>query len=348
MNFEEIVAKEIAARTEFPVEDPVEPTPDPVAEPVADPAEPVADPVAEPVATPDSSLNTDPINVEELRAQLREELAKEFESKKPTYANETVARLNELAASGIDIDSPEFWKWQYTDLEKYDTSNVSQALELRKLELEIENPTLNEKQISRLLKKSYPALFDETMTAEDTEYQEAMEDLSIDAIRSVTKLKKHKESVQLPKVDLQKKEQNEAAAKAAHEAFLKDVRTNVQSYAEEPIKLDKDLEIKYIPSDDVKKFIESSIVNNQTFFVDNYVKDNKVDYSRLRRDMARLFDFDNIIKTVYEQGISVGKEQVVDSLENSSTGITADKQQRARSLQDQVLEQFAIQNSRKR
>ena len=48
MNFEEIVAKEIAARTEFPVEDPVEPTPDPVVEPVADPAEPVADPVAEP------------------------------------------------------------------------------------------------------------------------------------------------------------------------------------------------------------------------------------------------------------------------------------------------------------
>jgi hypothetical protein len=352
MNLEELVAKDLAARSGFAVKEDA-PEGETVEQPVEEEVKQESSLIEETTDTPpqEEKVETPEViesNLDDVRAQLREELAKEYEGKKPSFANETIARLNELATSGIDIDSPDFWKWQYTDVDKYDISNTQQALELRRLELELENPNLNEKQIARLLKRSYSALFDESYDAQDTEYQEAMEDLSIDATRSVTKLKKHKESVQLPKVDLQQKEQNESAAKAAQEAFLKDVRQNVQSYTEEPIKLDKNLEIKYIPSDDTKKFVESSIVNNQTWFVDNYVKENKIDYPRLQRDMARIHDFDKIVKTVYEQGISVGKEQVVDNLENASENVSSQKQQKASNFKDQILEQFAIQNSRKR
>jgi len=352
MNLEELVAKDLAARSGFAVKEDT-PEGETVEQPVEEEVKQESSLIEETTDTPpqEEKVETPEViesNLDDVRAQLREELAKEYEGQKPSFANETIARLNELATSGIDIDSPDFWKWQYTDVDKYDISNTQQALELRRLELELENPNLNEKQIARLLKRSYSALFDESFDAQDTEYQEAMEDLSIDATRSVTKLKKHKESVQLPKVDLQQKEQNESDAKAAQEAFLKDVRQNVQSYTEEPIKLDKNLEIKYIPSDDTKKFVESSIVNNQTWFVDNYVKENKIDYPRLQRDMARIHDFDKIVKTVYEQGISVGKEQVVDNLENASENVSSQKQQKASNFKDQILEQFAIQNSRKR
>ena len=352
MNLEELVAKDLAARSGFAVKEDT-PEGETVEQPVEEEVKQESSLIEETTDTPpqEEKVETPEViesNLDDVRAQLREELAKEYEGQKPSFANETIARLNELATSGIDIDSPDFWKWQYTDVDKYDISNTQQALELRRLELELENPNLNEKQIARLLKRSYSALFDESFDTQDTEYQEAMEDLSIDATRSVTKLKKHKESVQLPKVDLQQKEQNESAAKAAQEAFLKDVRQNVQSYTEEPIKLDKNLEIKYIPSDDTKKFVESSIVNNQTWFVDNYVKENKIDYPRLQRDMARIHDFDKIVKTVYEQGISVGKEQVVDNLENASENVSSQKQQKASNFKDQILEQFAIQNSRKR
>jgi hypothetical protein len=352
MNLEELVAKDLAARSGFAVKEDA-PEGETVEQPVEEEVKQESSLIEETTDTPpqEEKVETPEViepNLDDVRAQLREELAKEYEGQKPSFANETIARLNELATSGIDIDSPDFWKWQYTDVDKYDISNTQQALELRRLELELENPNLNEKQIARLLKRSYSALFDESFDAQDTEYQEAMEDLSIDATRSVTKLKKHKESVQLPKVDLQQKEQNESDAKAAQEAFLKDVRQNVQSYTEEPIKLDKNLEIKYIPSDDTKKFVESSIVNNQTWFVDNYVKENKIDYPRLQRDMARIHDFDKIVKTVYEQGISVGKEQVVDNLENASENVSSQKQQKASNFKDQILEQFAIQNSRKR
>ena len=352
MNLEELVAKDLAARSGFAVKEDT-PEGETAEQPVEEKVKQESSLIEETTDTPpqEEKVETPEViesNLDDVRAQLREELAKEYQGQKPSFANETIARLNELATSGIDIDSPDFWKWQYTDVDKYDISNTQQALELRRLELELENPNLNEKQIARLLKRSYSALFDESFDAQDTEYQEAMEDLSIDATRSVTKLKKHKESVQLPKVDLQQKEQNESDAKAAQEAFLKDVRQNVQSYTEEPIKLDKNLEIKYIPSDDTKKFVESSIVNNQTWFVDNYVKENKIDYPRLQRDMARIHDFDKIVKTVYEQGISVGKEQVVDNLENASENVSSQKQQKASNFKDQILEQFAIQNSRKR
>ena len=68
----------------------------------------------------------------------------------------------------------------------------------------------------------------------------------------------------------------------------------------------------------------------------------------MRRDLARMFDFDNIVKAVYEQGVSVGKEQVVDNLENSSNSVTAQKQQVTKDIKTQILEQFARQNSRKR
>lgn len=283
---------------------------------------------------------------EELNAKFEERL-KEVTSKDP-FANEQIKKLNELAAAGIDTNSPDFWKWQYEDLDKYDTSTKEGGLSLRRLELEIENPQLKPNQIERLLKRAYPALFDENIDAEDTEYQEAIEDLSIDATRSVTKLKKHQESVTLPKVDLKKKEEEEKAAKAAREHFIKDVRTNVQNYKEDPIRLSDELEIKYSPSEDAVKFVESSIINNQTFFIDNYTTEEGIDYNRLNRDLGRIHDFDNIVKTVYEQGISIGREEVADTLENSSTNIQEQKKDTAKSIKEQIGEQLRNQFSRKR
>ena len=288
----------------------------------------VKEPVKEEASQAPAETKTD---TEALRKQIEQELKEQYEAKlteatsKDPFANERVKKLNELAAAGIDIDSPDFWKWQYTDLNEFDPSTKEGGLTLKKLELEIERPNLNEKQVQRLLKRNYPALFDELLDTTDSEYQEALEDLSIDASASVTKLKKHKESVQLPKIDLKSKEQEEAASKAARESFVKDVRQSVQTYKEDPIKLADDLEIKYQPSEDAVKFAEASIINNQTWFIDNYTTDKGVDLPRLQRDMGRLKDFDNIVKTVYEQGISIGREEVADTLENSSTAIQEQK-----------------------
>lgn len=330
--------------------------------------QPITETVQEVVAEPVASVN--PANVveqapqateaqpqidEQLRVQIEQELRtkleEEFNSKprqELKFANESIKKLNELAEAGIDVNSENFWKWQVTDIEKFDTNRVDDALELKRLELEIEKPELNPQQIQRLLKRSYPVLFDSSYTAEDKEYQEALEDLSIDAIGSVTKLKQHKEKVTLPKVSLQEKEQMEAQSRAAREAFILDVRKNVQSYTEEPIKLKEDLEIKYAPSVETKKFVESSIVNNETFFTDNYVKDGSVDFSRLRRDMTRIHDFDNIIKTVFEQGVSSGRSEVADVIENASEDVRSQKQQVAKSYEDQIREQYLLQNSRKK
>lgn len=300
------------------------------------------EPVAESTETPESNQPNLDEQRAELEQQIRESLTQEYEEKirqlesQNPFANEAIKKLNELAQAGVDVNSSEFWKWQAIELDKFDTSQRGDALELRRLELEVDNPTLNAKQIDRLLKRSYPALFSDEYTAEDTEYQEALEDLSIDATRSVTKLVKHKESVQLPKVDLQQKEVDTQAQQKAREEFLRDVKTNVSNYKGFPIKLTDDLEINYQVSSDAKKYVESSIVNNQSWFIDNYVKDGKVDYPRLSRDLTRIADFDNIAKTILEQGISIGKEQVADVLENADESIQQQKAERAMSIEDQL------------
>jgi hypothetical protein len=313
-------------------------------------ATPAETKVEEPTDTPESKQEVD---VETLREELRQELAKEYEAKAPKFANETIQKLNELALAGVDVDSDDFWAWQSRDLDKYEVSNKEQALELMRLELQTENSDLPPAKINRLLKRKYPALFDDSIEPEDEEYKEALEDLEIDAIRSKRKLKEHKQSITLPKVDLEQQEQQKAQAEEAQKRFVMEAKKVVNNYKEEPYQLDENLEIKFQIKDEARKFAESAIVNNDTFFLDNYTTRDKngqvteIKFDRITRDMTRLAQFDDFIKAAYEQGVSVGKEQVVDSLENADESISDKKQEVQKSLEDQIAEQLRQQHRRR-
>lgn len=277
----------------------------------------------------------------ELEAEIRSSVQREFESKAPKFANETISKLNELALSGIDVDSEDFWKWQSRDLNKYDTSNKEQALELVRLELETENPDLPPTKIHRLLKRKYPALFDENLEPEDDDVKEALEDLEIDAIRTKKKLIEYKDKVTLPKVDLKEKEIAAEQANAAREMLIKDTRKYVNNYKEQPYKLTDDLEIKFQISDEARKFAESSIINNESFFSSNYLEKDKngnatVNFDRLVRDMTRLAQFDEFVKAAYEQGVSVGKNQTFDELENADESISDKKMEIWKTYEQQL------------
>lgn len=303
--------------------------------------------------TPAPTVNEDELR-SKLEKELREQITSEYEAKAPKFANESIAKLNELAEAGVDINSGDFWAWQSRDLDKYDTANKAQALEVARLELEIDNPDIPTTKIDRLLKRKYPALFDESLDSDDKEYQEAVEDLEIDAIRGLRKLKEHKGKITLPTVDLKSQEQAKEAARKAQETFVMDTKKTVNNYKEEPYKLSDDLEIKFQISDDARKFAEGAIVNNQTFFLDNYTEKNEkgeatsVDYSRLARDMTRLVQFDDFVKVAFEQGVSVGKDSLVEELENSDNSVSKTKQDGEKSIEDQVAEQLQAKFHRQR
>lgn len=289
-----------------------------------------------------------------IEQEVRETLAKEFESKAPKFANETIKKLNELALANVDIDSSDFWAWQSRDLDKYDVSNTNQALELRRLELEIENPDFSKDEIEWKLRKDYKALFDNSFDSEDEEYKDAMMSLRFDAKKSLTKLRAHKEKVTLPKVDLAAQEKVKEEARKFTEQYNLEVRKTASNLKELPTKLTDDLEIKLQVSDDARKFAEYSAVNNQNFFPENYTKvkedgDIEILYDKLIKDMAYLADREAHLKAAYEQGVSVGKESAVDVLENAGESTPAtQKQAVTRSYEEQIAEQVQRQFTRRR
>jgi hypothetical protein len=313
-------------------------------------------PAAEPAPTADP-VNTnppaDPIpDIERIKTEYEAKI-KEYETKlstpKDDFANEAIRKMNELAKAGVDIDSPDFWKWQSIDLDSFSTSRRQEAIELKRLELSVDNPELTAPQVERLIKRQYPVLFDSTMDENDEEYIEAMEDLSIDATRARTKLKEHKEKIQLPKVDLQSREQEKKATQEALQKFNMVVKQEVNTFGEQAFKLADNMEIKYFPNEDSKKFIESAMVNNTSFFSDNYVDkaNGTIDFPRLKRDLLIISDFDRISKAIYDQGVSKGKEAIVSGLENNSVNLQQQKQEISKDPFSQALEQISLQQRRR-
>jgi hypothetical protein len=287
-------------------------------------------------------------SIEEYKARVAEYESKmqEYESKlnesKFEYANDTIKKLDELAKNGVEINE-DFWKWQSLNIEGYDVKDKSQALELRRMELNLENPDLEPHEVERLLRRSYKALFDNDIDTEDDEYLDALSDLSIDAKKSRAKLTEYKDKIQIPKVDLSKKEEEQRLQKEMYDRFLEDVRTNVTNFKGFEIPLDEGLNINYNVEDPkAKEFLQSAIANDTTFLRDNYVKEGKVDYGRLNRDLTIIRDFEKISKVIYQQGISKGKESMVKDLENPAeqNAETIKDQDQVSSLFAQIAQQF--------
>lgn len=263
--------------------------------------------------------------LEKLRFELSErekaiaDLEAKYNSKEPEFANEEIKKLNELAKGGTKLNN-EFWMMQSLELDSFDTSNKKDALELKRLELKVSNPELTDTEVDRLVRRNYKPLFDDTLDADDEEFKEALIDLSIDAKKARTMLAEHKSKIQLPKVDIKAQEEEARLEREANQKFLIDVKTQVSNYKEQPYKIG-DSELTFNIDDDSRKAVESAIVNNQSFFVDTYVKDGVVNYEALKKDMLLLANQDRIFKMIKDQGISEGKASVVDELENADTTV---------------------------
>jgi hypothetical protein len=312
------------------------------------PIEKAAEPIIEKT---EPIVETPPIvNEWEQKAKEYELKIKEYEEKVSSipdedsvFANPTIKKLNQLAKAGINVDSEDFWKWQAVDLDKFSPDKVEDALQLKRLELKVDRPELSNEEVERLLRRTYKNIMSGDYIQEDEEYQEALLDLKIDAKSSRTKLQKHKEAITLPKVDLKAKEQEEESRRQALENYKLTVKSEVNNYAEETLSLDEGLEIKYKPSDEAKKFVERSLLNDTSFFYDNYFdkESGKVDFKRAKRDLTRIVDYDRQIKLAYEQGVSKGKESVADVLENSSVDIQGQKAQIEEDFNTQIFNQVA-------
>jgi hypothetical protein len=123
------------------------------------------------------------------------------------------------------------------------------------------------------------------------------------------------------------------------------VKSQTSDYKEQSFKAG-DFELKFSIDDSSKEAIESSIINNDSFFLDNYVKEGAVDYGRLKRDLLLIANQDKILKMAYDQGVSSGKEAIADKLENADEGAGKASVDNHKSYEEQIAEQLKAKGFR--
>lgn len=282
----------------------------------------------------------------ELEKQLEEfkKKAEELENSKPDYdslfANDELKSINEWLRNNPNEDLDTFFKYRNLNVDK-DINNKNEALDIIRLELKESNSELSPKEVDRLIKKRYKALFDDSFYSEDEEYQDALLDLKLDAKNAKNQLAEKKSKYQVQTVDPQQIEQQRKAQEEALKQFHNQVEESVRTYTEEPIKVG-DTELKYMVGQDEQRFIEQSMKNSQDFF-NSYLKkeDNgnvTVDYTRLRKDLLKITAFDKAVKMAYDQGMSTGRKQTVDNIDNVDTDLRKKQGTGAKkSIMEQIL-----------
>jgi hypothetical protein len=152
----------------------------------------------------------------------------------------------------------------------------------------------------------------------DREVKLAKIRLKRDAKSAKDELLKLQKQNSIPKSVADNKEQLEAQEKAQKE-WVKKVEVSARQLKSIDVDVNEqgDKFSYQVPEDTVKTVRKSNRDLNK--FWSRYInEDGTEDMASLNRDMAILNDFDNIIRAVYSQARSTGKETVVKDLKNPS------------------------------
>lgn len=247
-----------------------------------------------------------------------------------TFANEQMARLNEYVAEGGDM--MDFLTTQLTDYSEMSDIDVIKA------QMKLTEKELTSEEINLLFEDSYK--LDETQWSE-TEIKLAKIKLKRDANKARTDLINFQKQNSIPKSKAQEAE-NKAKIEAAQKEWVKQVENSLRNFKNIKVDIgDKGEKFTYSVSDDTIKSVRKTNKNLQKFW-DRYInEDGTQDVDKLTRDMAILNDFDNIVRSVYAQARSNGKEAVVKDLKNPSyTPESKPTAEKRLTIQEQINQQM--------
>lgn len=247
-----------------------------------------------------------------------------------TFANEQIARLNEYVAEGGDI--MDFLTTQLTDYSEMSDVDVIKA------QMKLTEKELTSEEINLLFEDSYK--LNETQWSE-TEIKLAKIKLKRDANKARTDLIDFQKKNSIPKSKAQEAE-NKAQIEAAQKEWVKKVEASLRNFKDIKVDIgDKGEKFSYSVSDDTIKSIRKTNKNLQKFW-DRYInEDGTQDVNKLTREMAILNDFDNIVRSVYAQARSNGKEAVVKDLKNPSyTPESKPTAEKRLTIQEQISQQL--------
>jgi uncharacterized protein (DUF2164 family) len=280
-------------------------------------------PAAEP--TPDSSLNNEPqsqdISDEEIESVvldfLSERLGRSISSLEELTATSSEAQreIDERVKVIADFvektgRSPEDW-FRYQTLNPSDMDDMSAV----RLKMANEYPNLSSEEVSLLVNSQYK--LDEDMYSED-EVRLSKLRLKIDADKARNEIESVRSSYLMPKP----KEQSQEASYESpfDDSWRSQLYREVDEFESIEFELGQDKAFKFGINDTYKNELKQKNGNLETFF-DQYVNEKgDWNYEMLNAHRTVLDNIDEIVKNVYNQGLSDGQRKLVEKAANVDAG----------------------------
>lgn len=258
------------------------------------------------------------------------------------FANEQIRKLNDYVLNGGKIDK-NFWELQeknYSEVDFKDDKSLLSVLKDKFMLLD----GLTDSEANRMIQKQFAALSDKESADEDDIFDEMIQLKSL--VRSeLPKLQEIQNKASLPKED------KEAARRAEESMKLYQAEADkaLGGISNFKLNLSDDLSLNIAKDKETEKSLRNLILypeNQQRYFVDNYVKDGKVDFERFANDEFFRIHKERIVKTAFNQGVSKGEKNILQKelrQENPQTQKSGDTQTDAKLWQEKLKQQFKNQ-----
>ena len=335
-NSQENVVEEPVAESPVVEEQPTEEVP----ATEATPQEPVSEPVQEAVTQePEPAQDVD-VDAEVLR-YLSEKLGTDVSgydflsdaiSNKPVEIDERVAAINDFVQK--TGRSPEDWY-------KYQQLNPSEMDDLTAVrnQMVIEYGNLSTDEVNMLVNNKYKLDADRF---DENEINMAKLQLKMDAESARKSISDLREGYQLPVT-----EQGEPEVQSPiTEDWIRTMTNEVNDFDGLVFELPSGENFTYGIQSDYRKSLINKNTNLETYF-DEYVNDEGAwNFEKLNAHRAVVDNIDNIVRSVYQQGLSDGQRKVVENAANvSNQSPQRDNTQQTNSIEEQLAKAFSGNNT---
>jgi len=233
------------------------------------------------------------------------------------YGNELIAKLDELAKQGVNVDL-DFVTAQMKDFSGYDLENTNQTLELVKMQMRQDEPDITERELQFEISEKYK--LDEDVYDEDDIERSKMR-LMRDGKKAKKALEENQKNMALPKggIDPEKQRQAEEAQRESQAKLAKTLKDGLGKFEKESIKIGNE-SFDYSLTPDAKKGLEDTVLNTEKYFHRYIGKDGAIDTKRLNSDMlwANPSTREVMLNSFLKQAAAKGGKDVVTDIKNTS------------------------------
>lgn len=253
--------------------------------------------------------------------------AKDYETKltkleSERYANEFIARLDELARSGKTIDANLLSEINI-DYNSYDVTNPDHALALVAKKIKQEDPSITDRELAFEVEDRFGKLNKPDEFASDEEkaaYERAVMKITREAKKIKPELESFQKSLTAPLQKQNELTQSQIAEQQKQlELWNNTVKQEVSKFDKLSVKIE-DEEFAYEIPMEGRAAVESSIVNSDKFFNKFIKPDNTVDFNRLSKAMyfSEEGNLEKFINAAVSQALAKGSKKTIENLNNTN------------------------------